>query len=112
MQNYQGNSKNGKIVCTVLLLTFASMAVVVGILIAKASTKVIAQLSLGSTIFLWVIIGLFSLIMVVAWWWQFQVFCGKEMESSDGSVDSWHDICGYAKLIEEELIDDNEKSPK
>ena len=27
-------------------------------------------------------------------------------------IDSWHDICGYAKLIEEELIDDNEKSPK
>lgn len=86
----QPNLKNSMIICVVLFLTLVGLAAALGILIAKATTRVAAQLPRGSIIALWTIIAPFTLTMIFAWWWQFQVFRGKEMKSSDGSMDSWH----------------------
>jgi hypothetical protein len=48
-------------------------------------------LSLASQIALYVLLALIGLNTLLIWGWQIQVFRGKEMKNSDGSVDSWHE---------------------
>ena len=49
------------------------------------------MLSLPSQITFYMLLALIGMLRLIIWGWQIQVFRGKEMNNSDGSVDSWHD---------------------
>lgn len=49
-----------------------------------------SELAVSSKIILYILLALIGILALVVWWWQIQVFQGKEMDNPDGSADSWH----------------------